>query len=134
METLFAWAETLGNPLETLLETLETPSETLSTNPARKPWQIITTAQDHVWKKAFWSKRDLTRVLQNRGGVHPEPYICNMTQNNNREHTAVCSDLPVRGHPNTCHHAAQREHSFLRQQKTESKMQHMRSGDRNGEH
>ena len=29
METLFAWAETLGNPLETPSETLETPSETL---------------------------------------------------------------------------------------------------------
>ena len=27
-ETLFACAETLGNPLETLLETLETPPET----------------------------------------------------------------------------------------------------------
>ena len=81
METLFAWAETLGNPLETPSETLETPSENLQqTNPSRKPWQIITTAQDHVWKRAFWSKRDLTRVLQNRGGVHPEPYMQHNTE------------------------------------------------------
>ena len=55
----------IGNPFGNLGNPFGNPS----TNPSRKPWQIITTAQDHVWKKAFWSKRDLTRVLQNRGGA-----------------------------------------------------------------
>ena len=117
VETLFAWAETLGNPLETPSETLETPSETfeqiLLENPSK-------------------SSR-LHKIMYGRGhsgaNVISLAYICNITQNSNREHTAVCQDPPVGGHPNTCHHAAQREHSFLRQQKTESKRQNMRSGD-----
>ena len=116
-ETLFAWAETPGNPMETLSETLETPSETL---------------QQTLLENLGKSSR-LHKIMYGRGhsggNVISLAYICNITQNSNREHTAVCQDLPVGGHPNTCHHAAQREHSFLRQQKTESKRQNMRSGD-----
>ena len=67
-----------------------------------RPWQLIRT----------WSKRDLTLVLQNRGGASRTIY--GTTQNRNREQTAVCQDLPVVGHPHTCYHAAQREHSLLR--------------------
>ena len=117
------WKPT-GNPSETL----ETPSETL---------------QQTLLENLGKSSR-LHKIMYGRGHSAAnvislafcktvegciQNHICNITQNSNREHTAVCQDLPVGGHPNTCHHAAQREHSFLRQQKTESKRQNMRSGD-----
>ena len=128
METFFAWAETPGNPMETPSETLETPSETLQQT------LLENLGKSSRLHKIMYGRRhsganviSLAFCKTVEGCI--QNHICNITQNSNREHTAVCQDLPVGGHPNTCHHAAQREHSFLRQQKTESKRQNMRSGD-----
>ena len=81
--TIFFEAHKSGNPFRlggNPWNPIGNPFGNPLTNLARKPGQIITTAQDHVWKRAFWSKRDLTRVLQNRGGVHPEPYMQHNTE------------------------------------------------------
>ena len=91
METLFAWAETPGNPLETPSETLQ---QTLLENLSKSSrlHQIMYGRRHsgaNVISLAFC--KTVEGCIQN--------HICNITQNSNREQTAVCQDLPVWGSP-----------------------------------